>query len=871
MYKIYDLLTEGQTNPVGLSESCPRFSWKIEGEGRAVSQKSYRLQLSTDAGFENLVYESGECESSESVLVRYPGEPLRSLTRYYVRVRSTGTGGAASEWLCGRFTTALLHPENEWRAPFISAEQAPPEEDSSAKQLRGTFTLREKPAEALLSATACGLYELFLNGERVGEDLFTPGWTEYAHRLAYQTYDVASRLNAGENALGAWVGPGWYRGCLAGWLGKRGLYGKRLAFSMQLLVRYADGTEETFQSGPDWKWAPSPVLYSEIYHGERYDARLEQPFSVPGFDGSGWSPVFLLPETPPLCPQDGLPVRRQETLRPVSIFTTPKGERVVDFGQNLTGFVRLHIRGRAGETVAYSHAEALDRDGNFYTANLRSAKEQISYTLRGGEEECYEPHFSFQGFRYIRLDAFPGEPVAENFEAVVVHSAMRPRGRFACSNDKLCQLESNIRWGMKGNFLDIPTDCPQRDERLGWTGDAEVFVPTASYLMDTLPFFRKWLRDMSASQLEDGGIPHVVPDVLTDPKEQNYAACGWGDAAVVCPWTVALFSGDRRILEESYPMMARWVEYIRTHAREGLIWDTGEHFGDWLALDAEEGSYHGATPNALTATAYYAQSVELLAKTARMLGYTEDAAEYERLRAAIGEAYGKEFFTAEGELTAQTQTAHVLSLAFSLTPPQWKEKTLEALERLIHARGDHLSTGFLGTPELLRALGENGRTALGYTLLEQEDYPSWLYPLSKGATTIWEHWDGIKPDGTMWSADMNSFNHYAYGAVGAWMFGTVAGIRPDPEAPGFRHAFLCPQPGGSLTWAEGSLDTPYGLLKSRWERAGSSVRWEVTVPANTTATLELPEGARLLESDLGEEPCEGRMTAGSGVYHLRWE
>lgn len=714
------------------------------------------------------------------------------------------------------------------------------------------------------------MYELFLNGKRVGEDLFTPGWTEYLHRLAYQTYDVTGLVHAGENAAGAMTGAGWYKGCLA-WKDNRAVYGKRTAFSMQLLVRYADGSQETFVTGPDWRWSASPVLYSEIYHGERYDARLEQPFSEPGFDSSSWAPVYLLQAHPPLCPQDGLPIRRQEVLRPVAVFTTPKGERVVDFGQNLTGFVRLHMRGKAGDQVRYSHAEVLDRDGNFYTANLRSAKEEISYTLRGGGEECYEPHFSFQGFRYIRLDAFPGEPKAENFEAVSVHSDMRPAGSFSCSNDMLCQLMRNIRWGMRDNFLDVPTDCPQRDERLGWTGDAQVFAPTASYLYDTLPFFRKWLRDMAASQKEDGGIPHVVPDVLTTSSNPAYGACGWADAAVVCPWTVSLFWGDRQLLKECYPMMQRWVEYIRAHSQDGVLWNQGEHFGDWLALDAEEGSYKGATPNVLTATAYYAQSAALLAKTARLLGKKEDAEQYEKLRAAIGKRYATEFFTKDGSLTVQTQTAHVLSLAFSLTPECWQEKTLENLERLIHERGDHLSTGFLGTPELPGALSENGSTALSYTLLEQKSYPSWLYPLSKGATTIWEHWDSIKPDGTMWSTDMNSFNHYAYGAVGAWMFGTVAGIRPDPEAPGFQHAVLCPQPGGSLEWAEGSLQTPYGLLKSRWEREDETVCWEIAVPANTSATLVLPRGAQLKDSDTGEEFCEGRLIVGSGRYRISWE
>lgn len=869
MYQVYDLKVEALKSPTGLATGHPRFSWKIAGEGRNIRQKSYRLQLAADAAFTRLIYDSGEQEGDAALFIPYEGEALQSLTRYHVRVRSTGQDGQESGWVDRAFVTAILEPKTEWKAPFISAETPEDAASSAGRRLRGSFRLRDKPLEAFLSATAYGMYALFLNGRRVGEDLFMPGWTEYHHRLCYQTYEITGLLVAGENAAGAEVGPGWYKGELA-WSGNRAIYGKRTAFSMQLLVRYADGSEELFTTGPDWKFSGSPVLYSEIYHGERYDARLESPFSEPGFDDASWQPVYLLDIPSTLCPQDGLPIRRQQVLRPVAMFTTPAGERVVDFGQNLTGFVRLHVRGKAGERVRYSHAEVLDREGNFYTANLRSAKQQIEYILGGEGEECYEPRFSFQGFRYIRIDAFPGQARMENFEAVSVHSDMRENGRFSCSDPALCQLMQNIRWGMRGNFLDIPTDCPQRNERLGWTGDAEVFAPTASYLYDTLPFFRKWLRDMAASQKEDGAIPHVVPDILTTPDNPAYGACGWADAAVICPFTVALFSGDRQLLAECYPMMRRWAAYIRAHSRDGLIWDQGFHFGDWLALDAAEGSYKGATPDVLTATAYYAYSVSLLARSARLLDKPGDAEEYEQLRAAIGEAYAKEFFLEDGTLCAQTQTAHVLSLAFSLTPDKWKERTLERLKALIDERGCHLSTGFLGTPHLLFALGDNGQTALAYALLEQRDYPSWLYPLSKGATTIWEHWDSIKPDGTMWSTDMNSFNHYAYGAVGAWMFGTIAGIQPDPEAPGFAHTLICPQPGGSLGWAEGSLQTPYGRLYSRWEREGSAILWETEIPANTAATLVLPAGAQLIEHDADSEPRDNRLTVGSGRYRLRF-
>ncbi len=874
MLKTTHLTCEHLHHPVGVA-GVPRFSWRLESPGRGIVQERRRLQVAEDDSFGHCLWDSGEIPCGDSVLVPYAGPRLAHQTRYWWRVKVWDAAGRESAWSDpASFVTAL----GKWQAPFISGEPEEAGASSAGTLLRGEFQIRKGVKSAIVNATAHGVYLLSLNGQRVGDWAMTPGWTEYASRLLYQSHDVTRLLREGANAVGAMLGNGWFKGDLAGWIPRRNVYGTRTAFAMELSVEYDDGSRETFTTGPDWRAGASPVLYSEIYHGETYDATLAQPgWDTPGFTAPGWRAATPVPANlDVVVPQDGLPVRPVEVLPPVKIFTAPNGEHIVDFGQILTGRVRLKVTGKAGEVVRYSHAEILDRDGNFYTGNLRRAKQRIQYTLRGGGEEVYEPHFTFQGFRYIRIDAFPGAFGPENFTAVVLHSDLPQTGFFQCSNPKLNQLMQNIRWSMKGNFLDVPTDCPQRDERLGWTGDAQVFVRAASYLCDTAAFFRKWLRDVAAAQFADGGIPHVVPDVLTghvpegDIIDVVIATTGWGDAGVVCPWTVYRHSGDRRLLEESYPMMKAWVEFIRSRAQWGLLWNGDKQLGDWVALDAKEGSYFGATPVDLVATAYYAYSTEILAKTASLIGRDAESREYFRLREKIGEAFVKEFFTPNGRLTARTQTGHILALHFGLVPPEFRRRTVDTLVEILGEYDNHLSTGFLGTPYICYALSDHGRLDLAYELLQKEDYPSWLYPLSKGATTIWEHWDGIKPDGGMWSDNMNSFNHYAYGAVADWMFSVIGGLDTEDKAAGFRRSRIAPRPGGGLTGAKVVETTPYGELSSSWRLEGGRLTLEVSVPHNTTATVVVPAG-KIVESAGLKFAFSGdgqAAEAGSGAYRF---
>lgn len=841
------LRCEYQENPLGIGEARPRFGWVLDADAADVAQKSYHLQASLRDDFNPVLWDSGTVASADSLQVEYSGPPLKSCTQYFWRVRITDNHGQESQWSPARFETAFLDP-SLCTARFITPAGDEPG-SSKGMRLRKEFSLDGEIAWARIYATALGMYELSLNGVRVGDALFTPGWTAYKKRLLYQTYDVTALLRSGANAIGATLGSGWYKGDLAGWVGRRNLYGGRTGLLYELMVRYTDGRETTIVSDESWKTSEGPILYSELYHGETYDARREQPgWDAPGFNDTDWRPAQSLDQDVGiLAAQDGPAVKRQETLPAISLFTTPKGEKVLDFGQNLAGWVRFTVRGEPGQKVVLRHAEILDAAGNFYTANLRSAKARIEYVLKGGKEaETFEPHFTFQGFRYVRIEEYPGEPSMKDFTAVVIHSDMERTGSFTCSHPLLNALAHNILWSLKGNFIDIPTDCPQRDERLGWTGDAQVFIRTACFSMGTASFFTKWLRDLAAEQRDDGGVPFVIPDALAGVEEkdpvlrQSHSSCGWGDAAVICPWTIYQCYADRRILERQYGSMKAWVEYIRARARNGALWNSGFHFGDWVALDAREGSYFGATPNDLTATAFYAHSTDILWQAAAVLGRRGDAREYRRLHERIVMAFRDEFFTPTGRLAARTQTAHILALCFGLVPEEHRGRAIETLLALLQENGGHLTTGFLGTPYFCRVLSENGRLDEAYALLLKEDFPSWLYQITRGATTIWEHWDGIKPDGAMWSPDMNSFNHYAYGAVGDWLYRVVAGLDTDPEAPGYKRIVMRPRPGGDLTHAKAEYMTPYGSASIAWQLDESTMHVDVLVPHNTTARVVLP-------------------------------
>ncbi len=850
--RIVRLTADMLEEPMGV-ERTPEFAWQLESELSNVLQTACRVQVAESRDFSAILWDSGVIPHTDSAHFTPAGLSLQPARRYWWRVWvRAGSNQAWSE--PATFVTGLF---DGFTTEMITAETPADTENDHGTAVWKSFAVDGEVESAYAYSTALGLYHLHLDGKRVSDLELAPGWTSYHHRLQYQTFDFTPLLSRGTHTLCAWLGSGWYKG-LMGFLHKRNNYGDRTAFLCQLEIRYRDGRALRITTDADWRGADTPVLFSDIYNGETYDARLsltnERAVSVLAFDRSV------------LVPQEGGAPKIIETLPARELFTTPKGETVVDFGQNMAGFVRFTVRGKPGDIAELACFEVLDADGNVYTANLRQARQTVRYTLRGGEPETFQPNFTFQGFRYAHIIVWPGKPRKEDFTACVVHSDMRPIGAFACSEPMLNQLWHNILWGMKSNFVDIPTDCPQRDERMGWTGDAQIFSSTACFLMNTDVFFRKWLADLAADQTPEGGVPHVVPDTISSAKEiannwllsqGSHSAAAWADAAVIIPWNLYLAYGDRTALETCYGSMKRWVDFMRAHS-VGFQWDYKLQFGDWVALDAEEGSYYGATPNNLTCTAFYAYSSGLLAKAAAALGRKTDAAFYARLSEDVAAYFRTAFFDADGELKVQTQTAHVLALHFHLTPNP--EKTLRGLRRLLAERNGHLCTGFVGTPYIAHALSDQGALEDAYNLVLKKDYPSWLYQITKGATTVWEHWDGIKPDGSMWSAGMNSFNHYAYGAIGEWLFKVVGGLRVDETAPGYRHAVLAPMPGGGLAHAETSLQTPYGLLSLRWKATDGGIELDITVPCNATATLVAPEAYG-----------GGTTELGSGEHRVLWQ
>ena len=876
MLSVQELVCNYQKDAKGIQEGST-FGWNLVSDKRDVLQTAYRLQVSLSSDFFQPLYDTQRQESEESVAVFLSSFTFEDATRYQIRVMVWDNRNEQSPW-SEAITIETARGKKKWDALFITADVHEDDKDKSdARMLRKEFTLDEKLVSAKAYITSLGLYEFYVNGNRVGEDLFTPGWTSYNNRLQYQSYDLLGLLSKGPNCLASMIGNGWYKGVI-GFEVQKNNYGEKNALFCQLELETVSGKKITLCSDRTWKWHEGPVRFSEFYDGETYDARREIPgWNTTNFDESSWKPVAVIEhDNATLTPQEGVSVQVIEEIEAIELITTPKGETVIDFGQNLTGWVKFFVQGKAGEKVVLRHAEVLDAKGNFYTENLRSAKQTVTYTLKGNKKgEIYHPYFSFQGFRYIALDSYPGVVDLKHFTAQVIHSKMEKTGTFSCSNPLINQLQHNIRWGLKGNFLDVPTDCPQRDERLGWTGDAQIFVSTACYLKNAHAFYAKWLRDLASDQREDGAVSNVVPNIIKDQGQIDgvvgspFGSSAWGDAATIVPWALYRNYGDVKVLREQYSSMERWVGFIQSEATDGLIWEKTFSFGDWVALDAKPGSYFGATPTGLVSTAFYALSTQILAKSAKLLGKEEDAQKYEKLHERVKAAFNKKFMGKDKRPLSRTQTSCILPLVFDLLSPEQKGPTVDLLCELLDEHDGHLQTGFVGTPFICKALSDNGKLTEAYDLLLKQDYPSWLYQVKAGATTIWEHWDGLKPDGSMWSPDMNSFNHYAYGAVGEWLYTAVAGLNIDEEAPAYKHTIIRPRIGGGLSFAEASHLSLYGEIRSRWEVEGQKVSLEVSIPANTTATVLLDSAQDVQsEQNVGMAMREGKPSfeIGSGVY-----
>lgn len=824
-------------NPLGYALGNPRFSWITEGEEANV-QTACQVQIAYDEAFLDMLHDSGKREDIDSIGYS-PDIPLAPRTRYYWKVRVwTDCGEVLSPpaW----FETSKM--DEPWSAEWITPDW---EDKEVHPLLRKTFALDKEVAQARLYICGLGLYETELNGVRVGDEYLTPYCNSYNHWIQYQSFDVTALAAEGNNALGVMLGNGWYKGRF-GFQGKPdGHYGDRFALLCELRVSFTDGSTAIIASDGSWKATPSYVMESNIYDGEIQDAnRLVAGWSTPDLDDSSWSGVRPVDVEPGLLePRRSIPVRVKETLIPVQVIHTPKGETVLDMGQNMVGWLRFRTAAPKGSRITLQYGEEL-QDGSFYRENLRTAKAEFTY-ISDGKSAVVEPHFTFYGFRYVLVEGWNGELDTADFTGCVVYSDMRQTGYIETSSTLVNRLFQNALWGQKGNFLDVPTDCPQRDERMGWTGDAQMFSGTACFNMDTNAFFHKFLYDLAKEQDALGGmVPNVVPSFgMSQSGENGFLSGGssaWSEAATVIPWNLYLHYGDRAILQQQLNSMKAYVDYIRRQDDGSRLWNTGFHFGDWLALDGQgDFAVFGGTPTDLIATAYYAYSSDLVAKAATVLGMKETAEEYRQLSLEVKQAFTEEFLSPRGRMAADTQTSYILALFMDLVPEAFRPRIIASLKENLEKNKNYLTTGFVGTPYFCRVLSENGCNDLAYKLLLNEDFPSWLCAVKLGATTIWERWNSLLPDGKFGELGMNSLNHYTYGSIAEWMYRNMCGIQPLEEYPGFRRIRLAPQPNRQLAYAKAALDTAAGRYESGWSYGENSLCYEFRIPFHAQAGLEL--------------------------------
>jgi alpha-L-rhamnosidase len=862
---VEDLRVEQLVNPQAVGEARPRLSWVVTSEGRGDVQTAYRIQVASSPGLHGGqadVWDSGQVRSSRTAHVSYAGPPLASRRQVWWRVQVWDGEGAPSPWTPPATWTAGMMKASDWLASWI----APPAEVRRPQPMAGidptswggnrpgllrrpfTVSTTRPVRRAVAYASALGLFELHVNGVRVGDDVLTPGWTDYRARRQYRVYDVTTAIAPGTNAVGVHLADGWFSGRV-GWRGQ--VYGDHPRALVQLHVEYADGGEDVIVTDGTWRAAPSWLSWSDLIMGEAQDlSRCDPAWSTATLDDGDWLPVDVEPlGDVPLVAPPGPPVRRLAELPARTITEREPGHYVVDMGQNMVGWVRLRVDGDQAGTVVLRHAELLEPDGSLHTANLRTALCTDVHLVGGGLAVDVEPHFTYRGFRYVEITGLATAPSPDAITGVVVGSDCPETGWFECSNPMVNQLQRNIEWGQRGNFVDVPTDCPQRDERLGWMGDAQIFVRTASWNADVLPFFTKWLADVQDAQSADGAFPDVAP--LLEADLFTKGAPGWGDAGVIVPWVLYRRYGDIRLLERHYDGMVTWVRYLE-RANPDLLWRRERHldYGDWLSVAAD-------TPKEVLATAFFAHSAWVVAQAAAALGRDDDAADFGQLFERVRAAFNAAYVTPTGRVVGHTQTSYVLALAFDLLPDHLREAAAGFLVEDIEAKGGHLSTGFLGVGHIQHVLTRTGHLDIAYSLLERDTFPSWGYSIKHGATTIWERWDGWTEERGFQTAQMNSFNHYSLGSVGDWLYTVVAGIGTDDAVPGFTRFTIRPQPGGTLTWARAGYRSTAGLIQCGWSieppdgdgdgtgdgdggRSPRRLRLDVVVPANTTAAVHVP-------------------------------
>ena len=897
-----ELRCEYHAAPLAIGTTRPRLSWKLkpaDPAARDLRQSAYEIQVARAAdGFEKTpLWSSGKITSAATDQIEYAGSPLVARDRAIWRVRVwTGGGGDASAWSDqAAFGVGLLQPE-DWSALWISSKQdhaftttaniqnfvGDPSRGqlvvTPAKYFRKEF---ETPAvvRATLHATALGVYTLEMNGKRVSDQRLAPGWSAYQRRVHSQTYDVTQLVQAGKNALGATLADGWYAGYVAYGLlteqeglvpgiNGRYYYGISPAVRIQLELELADGSRRTIITDPSWQTALGPITESDILMGEAYDARKELTgWSSAGYDASKWEAAVCKTGTASKVePHPGVPVRPIEEMAAKSVREHKPGVFIFDLGQNISGVMRLKVKGQAGAKVTIRYAEVLHNDGRLSTENLRCARAVDTYILRGDPAgECWTPEFTYHGFQYVELTGFPGAPALDAVTGIVIHSDTPRHGSFECSDPMLNRLYQNMVWTQRANFLEMPTDCPQRDERMGWTGDAQIYVRAATFNADIASFYTKWLRDLNDDAWDYGAYPAYAPRPLARPNEHH--AAGWMDAGVICPWTIWQVYGDTRVITEHWRKMNDFMAWraLRDPELKGAIDDCG--FGDWLSVGKV------ATPIPFIDLAYYAYDARLMAEMAVAIGNRDDAAKYQALAAKVTVAFHKAYLLVGSKLAIHNQSAYAIALFFDLIPADQRAAAAAQLAGLVRANGNKMTTGFLGTRPLLPALSANGHHDLAGLLMQQHAYPSWGYEVDNGASTIWERWNSYIKGSGVHEPSMNSFSHYAFGAVCEWMMADLAGI--DRAAPGFDRVRIAPRPTGTITRAAASMETRHGRLACSWHIDGGQFLAEVVIPPNTTAEVELPvtgditEGGASASGRPGIHQLQGHhLTLGSGTYHF---
>lgn len=847
--KITHLKTNHISNPLGFAIHQPSFSWIVEETPDTV-QTAAQVLISLDQDFKQVIFDSGKVAGNSIDSLAYrPPITLKPCTRYFWKVRIWGESENAESdtvW----FETAKM--DERWQAEWITPDFG---DNQTHPILYKPFELPAPVKQARAYVCGLGLYHLSINGEKIGNEYFTPFCNAYDQWIQYQTFDITDQLQAGSNLVSVMLGNGWYKGRYGANGGTIGFYGDRFALICEIHITLENGEKVVITTNPSWRAQPSPVIESDIFDGETYDSRISNQATA----SEKSFPVKPIPlDTSRLEPRRSPPVYVMEEIKPIAVIHTPAGETVLDMGQVMTGWVRFKTSAPTGTHIQLQFGEVL-QGGNFFRDNLRTAKAEYIY-IANGAEAVAEPYFTFFGFRFVKISGWIGDFNIDNFTGCVVYSQMDMIGEIETSNKKINQLFQNAMWGQKGNFLDIPTDCPQRDERLGWTGDIQIFSGTACFNMDVNAFLTKYAYDLGKEQVKMGGmVPHIVP--MSNLSRGGSTA--WGDVATILPWTLYEFYGDTAILEAQFESMKAWVDYIRSiddSSGGRKLWTEGSHFGDWLALDvtiSDPTSRKGGTPEDFIASAFYCYSARLVAKAATVLGKHEEADAYQNLSDEIKLAIQSEYFTPTGRLAIPTQTGYVLALFMDLAPEAYRERVKRDLILKLNSDKQHLRTGFVGTPYLCRVLSSIGANDLAYKLLLNEDYPSWLYAINLGATTIWERWNSINPDGSISSTSMNSLNHYAYGSIVEWMYRDMCGLNPatgKDAITGFRNARIEPKPDVSLEWAKARYRSAVGYFESGWciDDAGQLIL-EIKIPFNASATILLPE------AQLGEVTINGNV------------